>query len=615
MRYALVLVGLLVVSTGLLIFSLPRWRARFAQRPARSVSRRQAWGLVLAGWLALPLSFVLLCVVLPQNDDRALTISFILICELIVVVALLWWSGAGDHWLELRWLKLLLPGLMFLQILIALYFHGNLPNYRLIDEVYVVGTAWKQAHEPSVFVNISADRNAQTWANFSLLWPLAGAYMRIFGAGWLQARAFFLLVLWGASPFIYGAARRLYGRTAGLVAFSLATAIPIHQNWALSHGYVATATSIALYAYLCAKQKGVRRHVWQFACGFFALSAVEGHAYGLSFAFMFALLQLRQIYIDWRGGNFNVGHPFWGYVLGNASFLIIWFAYHVALPGILLAELPRIIRATLAWESALGDGFTPQIFWKSLQLYTFINPYEVLILILGAGFAIRRRLAGDRLLLLLFFGALGIIALILAHINHYYFIFTMPFVCLFFGAGFASRTRAIGKQANHTKPQFNITGVFIVVCVLQLYAIQVGESARQPDSIIRLKEQHEFAEIGRAIDELLPQEEIVIAGDSSYYLGMAHRLNYWSTFSFAWGLSEYWPLDPPQAIIVTLDQDEGYSGLAEWLVEYDFRAVACYPVTSARNEARAAILYTLPEINPLVSAQNCTPEMLAWLDD
>ena len=613
-RYALVLSGLLVVSTGLLVLSVPRWRARFAQGPARTVSRRQAWGLALAGWLALPLSFMLLRLVLPANDDRALTVSFLLMVEVAVMAGLLRWCGVGKHRLELRRLWLPVLGLVFVQMLIALYFHGSLPNYRLIDEIYVVGTAWKQAYEPSVFVNISADRNAQTWANFSLLWPLAGIYMRVFGVGWLQARAFFLFVLWGASPFIFGAARRLYGPAAALVAFSLAIAIPIHQNWALSHGYVATATSIALYAYMRAKQKGARQHVWHFACGFFALSAVEGHFYGLAFALVFALLQLRQFYVDWQQGIADARHPFRAYVLGNASFLIIWFAYHVALPGISLAEFPRIMRATFAWESALGDGFTLQIFWKSLQLYSFINPHEVLILMVGVAFAIRRRAAADRLLLFLFLGALGIIVLILAHINHYYFIFVMPFVCLFFGAGFAGRTRAIEKQTHGSASLFTIVGIFVIVCVLQLYAIQADESARQPDSIVRLKEQHEFVDIGRAIDKLLPQEEIVIAGDSGYYLGMPQRLNYWSTFSFTWALPKSWPLDPPQAIIVTLGGDEGYSGLADWLMEYDFRAVACYPVTSARSEARAAILYTLPELNSSVYAQNCSPEMLAWLD-
>ena len=100
-------------------------------------------------------------------------------------------------------------------------------------------------------------------------------------------------------------------------------------------------------------------------------------------------------------------------------------------------------------------------------------------------------------------------------------------------------------------------------------------------------------------------------------LGMyasAELLEY--TFSFTWGLPKYWPLDPPQAIIVTLGLDEGYSGLADWLLEYDFQAVACYPIMSELNlNEWAAILYTLPELNLSVYAQNCAPEMLAWLDN
>ena len=220
--------------------------------------------------------------------------------------------------------------------------------------------AWKQAHDIAIsrLRNFSADRNAQTWASISpRLWPLAGVYMRVFGVGWLQARAFFLFVLWGASPFIFGAARRLYGPAAALVAFSLAIAIPIHQNWALSHGYVATATAIALYAILAREAKRVaRQHVWHFACGFFALSAVEGHFYGLAplrLAF-FALLQFRQVLCRLAAMDCRCTSPFPGVCIGVASFLTIWFAYHVALPGISLAEFPGIIRATYAWEDSIG---------------------------------------------------------------------------------------------------------------------------------------------------------------------------------------------------------------------------------------------------------------------
>ena len=174
-RYALVLSGLLVVSTGLLVLSVPRWRARFAQGPARTVSRRQAWGLALAGWLALPLSFMLLRLVLPANDDRALTVSFLLMVEVAVMAGLLRWCGVGEHRLGLRRLWLLVLGLVFVQILIVLYFHGSLPSYRLIDEDIWPLAAWKQAHDIAFIREFRpiATRKLGPISHYSGRWPVS----------------------------------------------------------------------------------------------------------------------------------------------------------------------------------------------------------------------------------------------------------------------------------------------------------------------------------------------------------------------------------------------------------------------------------------------------------
>ena len=176
-----------------------------------------------------------------------------------------------------------------------------------------------------------------------------------------------------------------------------------------------------------------------------------------------------------------------------------------------------------------------------------------------------------------------------------------------------------GRLANKTKGygfQLPIGASYLLITVLCLYSIQSVITANSKGAILQRELINRYVEIGQEINEILPPEEIVIAGDNAYYLGMSHRLNYWNTFSFTWGLPEYWPLDPPQAIIVTLGLDEGYSGLADWLLQYDFQAVACYPIMSELNlNEWAAILYTLPELNLSVYAQNCTPEMLAWLDN
>ena len=123
-----------------------------------------------------------------------------------------------------------------------------------------------------------------------------------------------------------------------------------------------------------------------------------------------------------------------------------------------------------------------------------------------------------------------------------------------------------------------------------------------------------YVEIGKQIDARLPSEDIIIVGDHNYFLAMPHRSNYWSSFSFTWDLPEYWPLDPPQAIIVTVGVDEGWSGLREWISSNGFIPISCHSIESNGQEENAiAILYTLPEIISLSQDESCSPEMLEWL--
>lgn len=604
----------MVVSTGLIVVSIPRWRQRLLQRPERVVSRRLAWVLVTLGWLMLLVSFVLLHTVLPKHEEFELIIGFILLTELALVGVIYWWLGLGELRLSQRCLNWQIPIFISIMIPVLIAFHGKLPDYQLVDEIFVSGTAWKQAHDPFSLINISADRNAQTWANFSMLWPLAGFYMKVFGAGWLQARAFFLIVLYLASPFIYGLAGRLFGRTAGIFAVLLAFSIPLHHNWALSHGYVATATAIALYAFVRAKQIEKHKYFWQFVCGFFALSAAEGHIYGLAFTFTIVLVQLWQLYVNRRQRRRDAYSLFITYLIGTTSFLVLWCVYHIGLADISLFDYPKIILQTYAWEDARGDRLSPFILWKSLQLYAYINPYEMTIFVGSVLLATLRKQKEDLFLLFVLFVALLVISVFLAHINNFYFIFFMPFLCILGGKAFAGKHRVRDKTHPEKSRSVSLLSIAIFVLILQLFIIQLFEATNRQDSHMRLAEQREKAAIGSEIDQLLPIDEIVIAGGSGYFTGMHHRLNYWSSFSFTWEMPDYWPLDPPQAIIVTMGGDDGYSGLADWLVENDFQAIECYSISKARNEAFAAILYTLPELNLSQTQESCTPELLGWLD-
>ena len=612
--YSLALSGTLLASLFLLILGNSSWRNQLYKRRAQTTDKNKALYGIIVSWFVLPACYIFLRNVIPANDDRVLTINFVLIFVVVFIGGLFWWYRLGEIHFNQRWLFLVFPIYLLILLPLIIALHGKIPEYRLIDEMFFSGTAWKQAHDPFSLINISADRNAQTWANFSMLTPLAGFYMKVFGAGWLQARAFFLFVLFLASPFIYGLTGRLFGRTAAIFAVLLAFSIPLHHNWALSHGYVATATAIALYAFVRIKQIEKHKYFWQFVCGFFALSAVEGHFYGLAFTFTIVLVQLWQLYVDRRQRRRDAYSLFITYLIGTASFLVLWFVYHIALADISLFDYPEIISQTYAWEDARGDRLSPFILWKSLQLYAFINPYEMTILIGSVLLATLRKQKEDLFLLFVLFVALLVISLVLAHINEYYFIFFMPFICILGGKAFASKNRVRDKTDPEKSHSVSVLSIAIFVLILQLFIIQLFEVTNRQDFYMRLAEQREKAAIGSEIDQLLPIDEIVIAGDSGYFTGMHHRLNYWTTFSFTWKLPKYWPLDPPQAIIVTLGADDGYSGLADWLVENDFQAIECYSISKARNEAFAAILYTLPKLNLSRTQESCTPELLGWLD-
>ena len=82
------------------------------ERPARAVSRRQAWVLMLTGWLALPLSFVLLWSILPPHQDRPLVTAFLLMFEVMIVAGLLWWGGVGQQGFRFQKPVFLVVGLL-----------------------------------------------------------------------------------------------------------------------------------------------------------------------------------------------------------------------------------------------------------------------------------------------------------------------------------------------------------------------------------------------------------------------------------------------------------------------------------------------------------------------
>ena len=615
-RYALSLVGLLGTCSVLWCLSVPSWRAVITRRPQRTIARGRAWLLVFCSWVALLLSVAVLWWFLPADQNRSFVIFFVLLLELAIIAVWLWREGLGEELVALRKVTPFVFIFTILYLLLAMSLHGRLPHFQFEDETALLGSNWQMFHDPATFGLFSPDRNPQTFANnFSMLGLLAGGYMRIFEFGWLQVRAFYLMILWGAAPFIYGAARRLYGPAAALAAFSLAIVIPLQHNWIVNHGYVATATAVALYAHLRAREVDDRRRIWAFVCGFFAISAFEGHAYGLAFAAMFWFAQLRLLYLDYRRNRIDVRHPFWMYSFGNVCFLALWLIYHVALPGIRLIDLPAIIHTTHQWESSIGGSLTMSGIWKLIQLYLFLSPYEVVLLILFGGLAIWRWREEDRFLLLFILGVGVLTAIVFAHLNNYYFIFLLPFTALFFGKGIQSGFRRVQISKRGIGAQYiSLLGLFTWFAFLQFFVIQGVLISQSSENLAALSRQRNYADLGRKIEAWLPNEDIVVAGNAGFYPSMSERLNYAISFSFTWGDAKYWPLDPPQAIIVRQGLDTGYSGLSDWLVEHEFQMVACFPLKEHPDDDEIlVILYLHPHLGRHTIQGGCPPESWKWL--
>ena len=611
------LLALMVTATLTLgALSVPAWRARLLRRSEQPASRRQAWTLLSGGLLLLPLAFVVLGALL-QMQESSLQRTLVMLTLSGLTLPVLWLmyrSGAGDLTLQLPRPGLLLLLIFGIQFILLFLFHGQVPGITPESEIWYVGSGLRQFHDPRSFISLSPDRNAQTWINFSVLWPLSGAFMQIAGPGLLQTRFFYILVNWLALPFLYLAARRRYGQTAALISTALASFIPLHYNWAKALILVPVSTSIALAAFIFARSQPSRHPVLlRFLCGFFAVSAVEGHAYGGAFALMFCALHLAEFL---RGSPTDMRRrAFLGFVLGCASFTTLWAGYHILLPGVALADLPHLFETTWTWESnigrqAQGVGLTPGNILNMVRLYLYHLPHEFLLALFLPLTAMLRKRPDERSLLLLLAGSLLIIGLLLSHINDFYFVFLMPFISLWFGAWLGDISNTSARAAANGSLRLSCMASYIFCAVLCLYVLQTIAMANYSGGLRRREQVQAMSDAGRAINRLLPEEDIVVAGQEGYYLGMPQRLNYGSSFSFTWGKPEYWPLAEPQAIIVTLGADDSYTDLDRWLSEHDFRPARCFAVPGLGDGV--AILYLLPELMPEEATIDCAPKDLAW---
>ncbi|MCY3947017.1 MAG: glycosyltransferase family 39 protein [Anaerolineaceae bacterium] len=619
-RYAGLLAFQSTITIALALAGIPALISRLQRRSGWTGSQRKAWSLLIAGLLLLPALWLLLRKVFIPGPDPvfALLAGLILVSTVTVLTAVMWWSGATELTVSLSpYAPLLVLLLIVVQLLLSAFYTGQVPSFDLVDEINQIGHGLRQFALPERFVQLLPERNATTWFRFQGYWFFTGAWMSHFGAGIQQLRFLNLLVAWMGVPFIYLTARRLFGHVPALIAAVCGIVFPMHFVTTRADVWVATATAIALYCYVSARNPGASRAFWaSFFCGLVALSAIDGHVFGAAFALMFCLLHL-QMFLRILAGRAcrQEKRIVTGFLAGLLVYALVLYSYHVLLPGIDPATVAEAIQANLETErgfgeSSYGTGPTTGNLLKSLQFFLYKNPYVFVSSLLGLLVVLRLGRSIDKTSLIVATGAGMAIFLNLAHASKYYVVFWFPFLCLWTGVGLAKLFPFPARSEIRDWRIMSLGTLFLVLALVLLCTIQLVETAGV------YREDYErtwiLGEIGREIDRVLPREDVVVAGTRDIYLGMTWRLNYGASCSFTRDDPKYWPLDEPQAVIFTPGRDTRCPLLSDWLIDHDFRPARCFAGHDLGEGV--SILYLPPDLMPQEVAVDCSPEVLGWLD-
>ena len=426
--YLLNMLGL-AICLGLL--SIPAIRERILRKAPGELSQRKVNLIVCAGIFLIPVIYPLIRFI---SQGHSLTFAFryminvlSILCILALTVFLHRYRQLSTDFRGISWRWIILLLFLFHVVLIALVF-GNVPELYLADTPLTTGNSILQTRNFGSFPNLHTERSSTAWLNNPFLWVISGSFQLMIGVGWLQARAFYLVIGMLACPFVYLTAKRLYGSIAGWTAALLAFYIPLHYNWARADIWVATATAIAIYCYFSSHGDDTKRvKVASFACGFFIVSTIDGHFYGIAFAIVFCLLYVWAQLRHFRHHNWRLKPAFTYFVLGCAAYSLFWLWYHVYLPGVYLEEIPRLFAQNYSWEAQVFSTSKTGIVrilenaYLLLRRYFHQQPQELFLYIFLIAMAIGRRKRVDLILLSIFIGSVLIFGIIMAHHNKYYF--------------------------------------------------------------------------------------------------------------------------------------------------------------------------------------------------
>lgn len=567
---------------------------------------------------------------MPNPFEVNYFISLLGIIFLVVIVFLLFQFRFFHSAFFISWRLVVLFLGIYLVVILVLFF-GDLPGIDPEDEPFTTGNSFLNFVKFGEFPSLRpGERNAGSWLNNPFLWVISGTFQNYIGVGWVEARAFSLLVGLLASPFIFYTANQLYGRIAGWSAALLAISIPLQYNWVRVDIWVAVATSIAIFCYFRSiNSKSKHPKYYSFFCGFFISSTIDGHFYGIAFVITFCLLFLMQLILPIHKSRSFSFRCTTFFMFGCLSYMIFWFWYHVYLPKIYLRDIPKLFVNNYTWEMQANPIETTVVnrnvthILETLRVYFRTQTHEFILLIIVLVASLIKRRKQDYILLLIFFGSVVVFFFIIAHPNKYYYIFLMPFLSIWFGK-LVQMINELSKSSLINKTIFLSNGAILtLVVVLVVYTGRATEMAFHPVNIRNRIHLQEMIQVGRELNTKLPNEDVVIVGHFPFYLGMTNRLNYVGRYysESIVSLSSY-PEDLAAFIVLISDQNDPV--VAEFINSKSFVAIDCIPLSKidslfgfGENREFVAALFLHPDY--AISEHNehnetCTPQMLAWLD-
>ena len=623
-QYLGYLVEILVYSIGFGIFSITKIRSGILKRIDSEISDTRSNLLVVAAVLAMPILYLISEL---AGINHYIRYSLLLMIPPLIVVWLVYRNGKFDTPFALvRWHVIVILFLA-LQFFVIIHLFGETPRIIDVDETLETGKAYliyQNQGKPATFF---PGRDAENWLNFPFLFWLSGAYQSLVGVGIFKARALFFGIGVASLPFIYGTAKRLYGTIAGWSAVLLAFSMLLHYNWARPDIWVVTATAISTYCFCVARADQTKQGLLSsLACGFFIVASIEGHFYGILFTIVFCFLHLYEQLAHMRKYGWKIQTAFIGFVLGSSIAALLWFWYHIALPGIQLSDIYRLFNLTYTWESThiTGQEGFERVFYNIYKLFRHFyvqNNFELFLSIIVVSGAILRRKKPDQFLLVVGGGSFLLLLLLMAHARASYFVFWMPLIAILFGALVQDLSKK--RITDLDIPQFQLTNIAMLFLsfILVLYVIEAFRDASNSETIRNKNHLEVLVEAGQRLDEVLPEEDIKIIGNIPFYLGMPQRLNFQTRF---WGepiLLEELKVDLPEALILVLGEPTQKADVARYIEMNDFSAVDCIPIPQmdsyfgkVMGENRIISLFVHPRYDLVEHSENCTPEMLAWLD-